>query len=1061
MVKKSNKGFTFVELLAVIVIIGILLGVSVFAVTRYINSAKKEQVSSQEKTLVIAAQNYLQENRGLLPKSIGETTTISVGVLKNNNYITETLKNTKKESCMENSYVEVSKDSSTKYTYKAHLYCGSDEGTKTIGKTIPTIDIKFVNANGVEMTAADADAVAEARFIIKYNGGKRNNEDIAIEGYSYSILIKVGNSYSEAYSSGTLDANHETNLFVEKYLKDYIDITNATTVLIKATVRNTEGGVNDKLISLGGEVKEFTYSDTKPPKCEKIIGEAQPNEWINTNSANKERKITVECNDANGSGCIRSTFTKTWTTNDSYIRDVVPIKDNAGNITNCDVLVNIDNGYPIISMKAYARGKKEGTITGGNVLTGTLTTENSPNGTAIIGSNDYANLVNGYISNLYYADGIIYKVNISDNLKLKSWKWEVNKPGIQDIGDANYEVVGYNEEDNIGEANENTCNGESCSFDITFIENGFRKGVLTVYDEAGNVSTFTIYANISRQKPKRPIIVNSSTGGSSGDWTNSNVYLLLSSNNHTLPLADYYYSYNEDAENIGTNDNQDWVRLSGTTEAGTFKTDSWVSEINKTVYVMVCDIAKNCSDSSNTKIMIDKSAPTGLKLTGYKRNNSTYITDPDDVAGLQTINSDVWHDGYVVIIPSGAKDNGGSGGVYYVVTVTGASTNTIDSVQDYRNVNAEGTSNVSFRACDKVDNCSNAVNFITKIDRSGPTIPLIVNSTGGNWTKSNITLTIESYDSGVGISKYYYSYTSGENASWTEILDGANKNSFSKTYSDDINKTLYIKACDKLGNCSEINNTIVRIDKTAPSVPEIDNPTNGEWTKNNFSLTLTSSDGTGSGLEDYQYTYNSNATEVGNDSATQWKSNGLTATESYTTTEFSVERNQKVYWRVCDAVGNCSGKSSTFIKIDKTKPTCGDITTSPDNVTQGLSGKIVCEDSNSGCVSDTYNFGPLIETTDVVIADTAGNTKNCPVSVTSTDCSIYSAWEFFSLYKENNNNCPSDVGDWDYESENCLTSDYDGVCAERCAAKCNGTTTCKHVCCVMRGKNPRTCYSHE
>ena len=85
--KKSNKGFTLIELLAVVVIVGILLGISIVAVMRYIDNAKKEQISSQEKTMVIAAQNYLQENRGLLPKSIGETTTIPISVLKSNNYI--------------------------------------------------------------------------------------------------------------------------------------------------------------------------------------------------------------------------------------------------------------------------------------------------------------------------------------------------------------------------------------------------------------------------------------------------------------------------------------------------------------------------------------------------------------------------------------------------------------------------------------------------------------------------------------------------------------------------------------------------------------------------------------------------------------------------------------------------------------------------------------------------------------------------------------------------------------------------------------------------------------
>ena len=119
--RNSNKGFTLVELLAVVVIIGLLLGLSIAAVIHFIDKARDEQKKSQEKTVAMAAQNYLQENRGQLPKNIGETTTVSIQVLRNNNYLTEDIKDSKGNSCMANSYATVYKESKTKYKYEGHL----------------------------------------------------------------------------------------------------------------------------------------------------------------------------------------------------------------------------------------------------------------------------------------------------------------------------------------------------------------------------------------------------------------------------------------------------------------------------------------------------------------------------------------------------------------------------------------------------------------------------------------------------------------------------------------------------------------------------------------------------------------------------------------------------------------------------------------------------------------------------------------------------------------------------------------------------------------------------
>ena len=121
----SSKGFTLVELLAVILIIGILLTISVTAVMHFIDKARNEQLASQEKIVKMAAESYLQDNRSQLPKSVGETTSVSLGTLRTSKYLTEDIKNSDGESCMGESYVTVLKKTQKKYVYTVFLHCGN------------------------------------------------------------------------------------------------------------------------------------------------------------------------------------------------------------------------------------------------------------------------------------------------------------------------------------------------------------------------------------------------------------------------------------------------------------------------------------------------------------------------------------------------------------------------------------------------------------------------------------------------------------------------------------------------------------------------------------------------------------------------------------------------------------------------------------------------------------------------------------------------------------------------------------------------------------------------
>ena len=65
MVKKSrmnNKGFSLVEMLGVIVILGILSGIAVIAVTGSLDNSKEQSYEVMEKSVYNAAQNYVLDS---------------------------------------------------------------------------------------------------------------------------------------------------------------------------------------------------------------------------------------------------------------------------------------------------------------------------------------------------------------------------------------------------------------------------------------------------------------------------------------------------------------------------------------------------------------------------------------------------------------------------------------------------------------------------------------------------------------------------------------------------------------------------------------------------------------------------------------------------------------------------------------------------------------------------------------------------------------------------------------------------------------------------------------
>lgn len=124
----NNKGFSLIEILAVVVILGIVSTIGIFSVTRLIDSSKKHYYESQQNNLVLAARAYVDDHKEVLPRNIGEKKKIELKKLYDNNYIKDKIVDKNKVECyaedgtdkngnaVKGSYVTVIKTSQTDYS---------------------------------------------------------------------------------------------------------------------------------------------------------------------------------------------------------------------------------------------------------------------------------------------------------------------------------------------------------------------------------------------------------------------------------------------------------------------------------------------------------------------------------------------------------------------------------------------------------------------------------------------------------------------------------------------------------------------------------------------------------------------------------------------------------------------------------------------------------------------------------------------------------------------------------------------------------------------------------
>jgi len=205
--KNKKNGFTFVELLGVITIIGILSLIAVPTIEKIVKENKEQIYQKQLDNIVLSLKNWASDNRKFLPEKDGEELTITLSNLKADGYIEYDVKNPKTNKCFDNEMLLKIVNESGNYTYSIDVKTIKESETCEFNPDAPIIILKGNSVENIEINDIYVDKGVTA--VDKDGNDITNNVVTVITGSGSSIdTSKLSNQYVINY---TVSANGKTS----------------------------------------------------------------------------------------------------------------------------------------------------------------------------------------------------------------------------------------------------------------------------------------------------------------------------------------------------------------------------------------------------------------------------------------------------------------------------------------------------------------------------------------------------------------------------------------------------------------------------------------------------------------------------------------------------------------------------------------------------------------------------------------------------------------------------------------------------------------------------------
>ena len=784
MVKRQKSGFTLVELLGVIVVIGVIAVITVPLVNRMIVNSRMSALKSSAEALL--KETTLQSAMQKVDSNAQILITDERLKLENNQFTSGFIyKNSDGKLVLKNV---------TNGTFCVNGTSGNLNVTKgncvSNDKTAPTLTVQngYVGATEIMLLAQATDNESGIKgYEYKIGSGSytkmQSDNFYQFEGLtkntSYTITVRVTNGAglttqksitvktktSSAATFVVSDANKWTNKkdVTIKYPTRVSGVTyrykigsGAWQTLTSGTKKELEVKENTTIyadIILKGETTSSSVSITKIDNTAPVITSVTPN----TTSWARQVTIQVVASDT-PSGIAGYSFNDgaTWTNASTYTTMKngtykIKVKDYANNITSKSITIkNIDrigpkckssggnNTWTNVSRTIYGTciddGEGAGCVT--EKISKTITTDTN------------AKLSPGSVRD---EAGNETECPATEMVRVDKTKPTCEVTGIK--GWTNKPVTVY------GKCKDSLSGCVTGNLKKTYSTQMNEKVTLgTLRDKAGNESTCTSTVNVQIDTTAPTCSVS----GGSTSWTNGSRTVTGTCNDTggSGCKGNISYTYNGTS---GQNYSITNAGAAGAEKGGT-----------------VSDNAGNTANcAANQTVRIDKKAPTCVSSGG----------NPN------------WIYGGSVTLTGTCSDIAGSG-------CKGNVTRTITTPMDSSQVSP---GSVYDNVGNKTDCPANQhVHIADKLEE-----PIISNPTGGNWVNYDFSLDVKTPNNNVKVAYWQWRYA---NTGWNTYSNSA-KNQFTTTpYSAERNELTYTRYCVSDSKCSPEASTTIRIDKTAPSI---------------------------------------------------------------------------------------------------------------------------------------------------------------------------------------------------------------------------------------------------